>query len=35
MEVIRRVSAVVAGYRRLFLREAHQLLSDGFDERGG
>ncbi len=29
------VSAVIAGYRWLFLGEAHQFLSDGFDERGG
>lgn len=26
---------MIAGYRCLFLREAHQFLSDGFDERGG
>lgn len=29
------VSAVVAGYRCLFLGEAHQFLSNGFDERSG
>lgn len=26
---------MIAGYRCLFLGEAHQFLSDGFDERGG